>query len=83
MSGIQIQPVTETFTQTITYILCSVTDVILGQSASIITQYYNDSGLLIKSTRDTLSGDDYLNWGSNDKYIYDWICNKYNLTLQK
>jgi hypothetical protein len=79
MSITHIQPITETYTRTIDYIYCTVTDVVLGQSAVIITQFYSENGSIIKTTRDDLSGDDYLNWGSDDKYIYDWICNKYNI----
>ena len=78
----QIQPFdkSETTTSTITSIQVSVVDIILGVSVKIITQYFDkDRGVYL--TQDTLTGDDYKNWGTDDDYIVNWICKKYNLTL--
>lgn len=82
MSVFIIKPIINTTTVTIEYILCNVSDVVLGQSATIITQFFTASGALVKSERDIMSGQDYLNWGSDDKYIYYWICDKYGLVRQ-
>ena len=71
---------TETFTNTINSISVSVFDMILGVSAKILTQYF-DNGRGVYMTQDILTGDDYTNWGSDDDYIINWICQKYNLTL--
>lgn len=83
MSGVLIQPIIETTIQTINTIVCKIMDIKLGHSATIITEFYDTKGTIVKATTDILSGDDYLNWGSDDKYIYIWICKKYNLILQK
>lgn len=79
----QIQPFekTETFTNEISSIRIGVYDLVLGVSAKITTTYNNDKGGCVYITDDLLIGDDYLNWGSDDNYIVNWICQKYNLTL--
>ena len=71
---------TETYKHTINSISVSVFDMILGVSAKILTQYY-DNGRGVYITEDILTGDDYNNWGSDDDYIINWICQKYNLSL--
>lgn len=77
-----IQPFvkTETTTETITSIQISVCDIVLGVSAKIITQYFNN-GRGIYLTQDTLTGDDYTNWGNDDNYIINFVCQKYGLVL--
>ena len=78
----QIQPFdkTETITNTINSIQVSVVDIVLGVSAKVITEYFsNGRGLYLM--QDILTGDDYTNWGSDDDYIVNWVCKKYNITL--
>ena len=78
----QIQPIvkTKTLTEDITNIIVSVSDVILGQSAMVNTVFQNETRVVYTAS-DILSDEDYLNWGSDDKYIVNWVCRKYNLTL--
>jgi hypothetical protein len=78
----QIQPIvkTKTLTEDITNIIVSVSDVILGQSAMVNTVFQNETRVVYTAS-DILSDEDYLNWGSDDKYIINWVCQKYNLTL--
>ena len=78
----QIQPFikTTTFTDTISYITITVSDLILGQQATINTAFQNETRV-VYTMSDILTGDDYNNWGSDDEYIINWVCQKYNLTL--
>jgi hypothetical protein len=78
----QIQPIvkTKTLTEDITNIIVSVSDVILGQSAMVNTVFQNETRVVYTAS-DILSDEDYLNWGSDDKYIINWVCQKYGLTL--
>jgi len=81
MSGILIEPIETIFTQTINTIRCKITEIDLNVSATIVTEFYDTNGSLVKATTDILRGYDYYDWGSDDKYIYDWICKKYNLKI--
>jgi hypothetical protein len=71
---------TTTFTDTISYITITVSDLILGQQATINTAFQNETRV-VYTMSDILTGDDYNNWGSDDEYIINWVCQKYNLTL--
>ena len=45
----------------------------LGSSATFLIQILDDTGSIVKTQSLTMSGDDYLAWGSNDAYVYQWI----------
>lgn len=77
----QVNPKEETTVRTITGIKCSVLSIILGKQATIVTNFIDENGIMIRSVIDNIQGDDYLNWGSDDMYIPNYICQKYGLTL--
>jgi len=45
----------------------------LGSSATFLIQILDDSGSIAKTQSLTMEGADYLAWGSNDAYVYQWI----------
>lgn len=51
----------------------------LNAYAVIETCFYSGS-TFIKKTHDILNNDNYYKWGSDDNYIINFICNKYNLS---
>lgn len=76
-----VNPKEEITVQTITSIECMVMSIILGKQATIVTTFKDINGINIKNCIDTIEGQDYLNWGSDDMYIPNWVCQKYGLTL--
>ena len=66
------------FTEFLTTVGCRVhilpIQVSLDKSADLCAMIFNPAGLHKFSYR--LSGDEYANWGSDDKYIKELVCNK-------
>lgn len=81
MSLVQINTKTEIISNTyeINAINVKIGELILNTSVVIYTDFLNNVGSIIKTTRDVLTDADYRNWGSNDSYIIDWVCRKYAL----
>ncbi len=53
----------------------------LNTLAIIKVQLYSQEGKLIDVNEFVLEGEDYQNW-HNDDYLIQYICNKYEYTLQ-
>ena len=81
MSVIQINTKTEIISNTyeINAINIKIGELILNTSVVVFTDFLNNNGSIIKTTRDVLIDNDYKFWGANDLYIVDWICRKYAL----
>jgi hypothetical protein len=81
MSLVQINTKTEIISNTyeINAINVKIGELILNTSVVVYTDFLNNNGSIIKTTRDILTDWDYKNWGTNDLYIIDWICRKYAL----
>ena len=66
------------FTEFLTTVGCRVhilpIQVSLDKSADLCAMIFNPAGLHKFSYR--LSGDEYANWGNDDKYIKELVCNK-------
>jgi len=45
----------------------------LGISATFLIQILDDTGNIVKTQSLIMEGADYLAWGSNDAYVYQWI----------
>lgn len=82
MSSYLIQPYNEIVTHKINRISIIVSNLELDIKANITTAFYDDTGMLRRSEFTVLEGQDYMNWTTDD-YLVKWVCNKYNLTLQK
>lgn len=52
-----------------------VSSIDLGKSASL-TVYLHNNLQLIDTKYYTMEGEDYLNWGNNDDYVYNWVIAK-------
>jgi len=65
----------------ITRITISIESIILGQSANIRVQLFNDYTFIVHKYL-TMSGSDYQNWGNNDiPYVINFVCTALGFTL--
>lgn len=62
-------------------IVVEVYDLVLGVSCKVRCYYMKEDGNSCYMTDDLLTGDDYTNWGTDDDYIVNWVCQKYGLVL--
>lgn len=51
----------------------------LFNSIQLYVEYQDASSNVIKSKEYTIEGSDYLNWGTDDTFIVNWLLNKINL----
>jgi len=54
---------------------------ILGSSASFYYSLLDDSLAQVSQGNLTMSGEDYLGWGNNDEYAWEWAAQELNLTI--
>jgi hypothetical protein len=66
----------------------SVNNIVLGTSASISFALYSSfeneadyPDRLLNSGVLSLEGQEYLDWGTDDNYVWEWAANKLNLTI--
>ena len=77
-SYINIQP--KDITQTVSKILIKVSNLELNSYAIIKVQTFDSNDGMITHEQFILSGLDYDNW-TNDNFLIEYVCNKYNYTL--
>ena len=78
--NVDITTITQTTTETSSKIGIFVKNVVLFKSADVLVYFYNPSNNVIRAEMLKLEGDDYTNWGLDDKYIETYVLNKLNLT---
>lgn len=54
----------------------------LGESVDLIVSLFDTDNKYVSTISIPLAGDDYLNWGVDDEYLVNFICNKLNFTPQ-
>lgn len=79
---LNIEPVTKQITHLITSFEVSIRNIQLNTSAMIEVRLFNDKNELFKIEILNLEGDDYKLWSNDDSFIYSYVANKLNLTLQ-
>jgi hypothetical protein len=79
--SIQIKPKQEIITLTITSINIFVSQVQINQNANITVAFYDENGVCVKNEGFVLEGENYENW-TTDASLINYVCQKYNLTLQ-
>ena len=57
-------------------------NIIMNESVNLLVSYYDDKDKYCETIHLILDGDDYKNWGTDDNYLLNWVCNKLNLTIQ-
>jgi hypothetical protein len=80
-SYIPVNPYNIVKTYNIDYIIINVTNIQLNQSADVQVVFCDNTKFMVDVVSFTLSGEDYQNWGSNDDYIINYVCSKYNISL--
>ena len=59
----------------------SIRDVVLNTSATLVVQLFDSNNKIIEVKNLILTGQDYDNWGADDKYIINYVANKLGFTL--
>ena len=56
-----------------------VVNLILFQSASVMVSLYDENDSIIENKMVNITGSDYLNWGSNDNWLVEYVLTQLNL----
>jgi hypothetical protein len=76
-----IVPFDEVTTKTAVRFSIDIAKIELCVSATFRVSLYDSDDNCFANKRVTLEGQDYLNWGSDDKYVVNYIANVLGLTL--
>lgn len=79
----QIQPKLKIVEKTIKSFSIKITDFIFNQGVTLLVTFYDSNGILDENHFIELKGEDYNRWSNDDNYIIYYICDKFNLILQK
>ena len=61
----------------------SVVNLELGKQCNLIVGLFGDENVLLRQDLLLLEGDDYLSWGNNDSYIFDYVMNHYGFVKEE
>ena len=64
------EPITVTRTYDVTHYEFRITNIVLGESVSMVIVFYDDAGNFQKETSLNLYGEEYNGWGHDDAYIF-------------
>jgi len=76
-----IAPFNETTTNTIVRFSIDIATMELCVSATFRVSLYDPNDKCISNKYVTLQGEDYLKWGTDDKYVLNFIAKELGLTL--
>lgn len=76
-----ITPFNEVITKTAVRFSIDIAKMELGSSATFRISLYDSDDRCISNKYVTLEGQDYLNWGTDDKYVLNYIAKTLELTL--
>jgi len=76
-----ISPFNEVTTKTAVRFSIDIAQIELGSSATFRITLYDIDDKCVSSKYVTLEGQDYLNWGTDDKYVVNYIAKTLGLTL--
>lgn len=68
-------------TFTITSFKIVVVNIVLNEKCDIIVSLFDSDQILQRQEILVLQGDDYINWGSDDEYLYDYVASHYGFTI--
>ena len=66
---------------TATSMSIKVIQFILFTSVIVHVTLFDDDNSVVHSTNIEISGDDYLGWSNNDKFIYDYVSSKLGVVI--
>ena len=78
---VKINDYQQVTTRTYNYIDIQVRNVVLRTSVEIQVFFYENNNILGDIKTLILTGSDYTNWGNDDTYIVNMVCQKLGLTL--
>ena len=59
----------------------AVLSIKLGESCEVLGRLITDDNEILKQEVFTLEGEAYSNWGSDDTYITNYVCEKMGITI--
>lgn len=81
---IPIKPVTITHSYTIDRIdVVDIKIVPFKNAVIILSCYQNLRDIVLKEVEYTMTDEEYAQWGNDDSYLYEWVCNKFNAEQDK
>ena len=80
-SIVPIEPSTETTTKIITSFTVNVMRLELFESVTVNAMLYGAQGNFLEVKTLTISGQDYLDWNNDDKYLIDKVAQLLGFTL--
>ena len=66
----------------VTHLTYKIEELHVNDSCNIVVYLCESDGNRIKRYDLCMSGEDYTNWGEDDMYLVDWICNKCGVLRQ-
>ena len=81
MTEFNIQPKEFVVTTTVTKFEITEVEVKLYQGADVTVMLYSDTGNYYKCERISLNQEEYSNWGTDDNYIRDLICQHFGFVI--
>jgi|APFre7841882793_1041355.scaffolds.fasta_scaffold02451_2 hypothetical protein len=76
-----IVPAQSTITNTVVRFEVFITDLVLNTSASFKVWLYDALDKLVEVKYVSMIGQDYLNWGNDDKYVLQFVASQLGFTL--
>lgn len=76
-----IAPFNEVTTKTAVRFSLDIAQMELGSSATFRVTLYDSDDKCVSNKYVTLDGQDYLNWGTDDKYVLNYIAKTLGLTM--
>lgn len=78
---VKILPFDEVTTKTAHKISLHIDEVVLNVSATFRIALYDSNDVCFTNKQVTLEGKDYLSWGTDDKYVLNYVAKTLGLTL--
>lgn len=76
-----IVPFNEVTTKIAVRFTLDIAKIELGSSATFRISLLDSNNICISNKYVTLEGQDYLNWGTDDKYVLNYMAKTFGLTL--
>ena len=68
-------------TRNIKFIIIKIMSIEFNITATLLIEFYDDFSNIIQNELLKLTQEEYAQWGTDDEFLIDLVCQKYNLTL--
>ena len=80
-SPIDVVPYEYVNTETVSKIRINIINIVLFTSVTVNAVLFNQSNHVVTSKNFVLAGENYTQWGYDDRYIVTYVCNQLGITL--